>query len=288
MNAKTIFAKIDKMRDLPTLPVIALEVNKLMEDIDVSVSKVSSLIERDPPIAMKILKLVNSAFYGYRSSVSSLSRAIMLLGFNTVRNAILSISVIKAFAGAGELDGFNPKSFWKHSIAVAVTAKHLAGLTRLESPDNGFVGGLVHDIGKVILTQRFKDLFEKVWTVSRTENLSFNAAEKKVMSVDHAMIGSHLAKKWALPQELVDLIRCHHVVRETVANYHLLAIVHVANRVVNVYEEGKTTAGISIDGLNPGVAKILKPQLLKAAEWYPLLLPEIEAACSFFLEEGAK
>ena len=284
MNAKAIFTKIDTMRDLPTLPAVALKVNKLMEDIDVSVSQVSGLIERDPPIAMKILKLVNSAFYGCRSSVSSLPRAIMLLGFNTVRNAILSVSVIKAFAGAGKLDGFNPENFWKHSIAVAVVAKHLAGLTQLEAPDNGFVGGLVHDIGKVILAQTFKDLFDKVWAVSRAENLSFNEAEKKVIPVDHAKIGSHLAKKWALPQELVDVIRCHHVVREAVANYHLLAIVNVADLVVNSYDTGEKAAAVSVAGLNPGVAGTLKPHLMKVSEWYPVLLPEIETACSFFLQ----
>lgn len=288
MNAKKIFAKIDAIRDLPTLPVIALEVNKLMEDADVSINQVSTLIERDPSIAMKILKLVNSAFYGYRSSVNTLSRAIMLLGFNTVRNAILSVSVINAFSGADELEGFNPNSFWRHSISVAVASKRFAELTRMEAPDNGFIGGLVHDIGKVILAQLFKDLFIKVWTLSRAEHLSFYAAEKKVLAVDHAMIGSHLAKKWALPLDLVDVIRCHHVLRNTVANYRLLVIVHLADLIVNNHEDGaglEKAVDISASRINPEVSKIFRPHLIRAAEWYPDLMPEIEAACSFFIEE---
>ena len=286
MNSKAIFTKIDSIRDLPTLPFIALEVNRMMEDVDVSISQVSQLIERDPPIAMKILKLVNSAFYGYRSKVSTLSRAIMLLGFNTVRNAILSLSIIKAFSAADDLEGFNMDDFWRHSVAVAVASKRLAELTRMEAPDNGFVGGLVHDIGKVILTQVFKDFFEKVWTISKTENISFHAAEKKVMPVDHAMIGSHLAKKWALPRDLVDVIRCHHLIREGVGNYQLLVIVHLANLIVNKNgEEMEIIVDISASRINPEISKILMPYLTRVSEWYPNLMEEIEAACSFFLEE---
>ncbi len=286
MDSKTILSKIDRIRDLPTLPFIALEVNKLLEDPDVSLSMVSQVIEKDPSIAMKILKLVNSAFYGCRSSVNTLSKAIMLLGFNTVRNAILSVSVIEAFSGADDLEGFKQNDFWRHSVGVAVISKKIAELTRTQAPDNCFVAGLLHDIGKVILTQYFKDLFEKIWTTSRVENLSFYAAEKKESRVDHAMIGSHLAKKWALPKDLVDTIRCHHVVREGVDNYQLLAIVHVADLIINTYNEGlASTVDISASRINPEMSEILRSHIEGVSEWYPDLMQEIESACSFFLDE---
>ena len=286
MDSKTILSKIDRIRDLPTLPFVALEVNKLLEDPDVCLSKVSEVIEKDQTIAIKILKLVNSAFYGCRSSVNTLSKAIMLLGFNTVRNAVLSVSVIEAFSGADDLEGFKMDGFWRHSVGVAVISKKLAELTDAQAPDNCFVAGLLHDIGKVILSGYFKELFEKIWTTSRVENLSFYAAEKKESRVDHAMIGGHLAKKWALPKDLVDTIRCHHVVRESVDNYRLLVIVHVADLMINNSYAGlENSVDISASRINPEMSEILQPHLVGISEWYPDLIHDIEAACSFFIDE---
>ena len=286
MDSKTILSKIDRIRDLPTLPFVALEVNRLFEDPDASLSVVSQVIEKDPSIAMKILKLVNSAFYGCRSSVSTLSKAIMLLGFNTVRNAVLSVSVIETFSEADDLEGFKVNDFWRHSVGVAVISKKLAELTRVQAPDNCFVAGLLHDIGKVILSQYFKDVFKKIWTTSRIDNLSFYAAEKKEIQIEHAMIGSHLAKKWALPEDLVDTIRCHHAVREDVDNYKLLVIVHVADFIINHHNPGlDSPVDISASRINSEMSEILQPHIVGISEWYPDLIPDIEAACSFFLDE---
>ena len=286
MKPRTILSEIDRIRDLPTLPFIAVEANKLLEDPDASFSKVSQLIEMDQSIAMKILKLVNSAFYGCRSSVNNLSKAIMLLGFNTVRNAILSVSVIKAFSRPGKLKGFKQDGFWRHSVAVAVVSKKLADLTHTIEPDNCFVGGLLHDIGKVILSQYFKDLFAKIWTTSKAEGLTFYGAENKENLVDHAMIGSHLAEKWALPKDLVETIRYHHDVSEGVGNYQLLVIVHVADLIVNNPNPVSENAiDMTASGINPEMSAVLAPPLGRISEWYPELKQEIEAACSFFLDE---
>ena len=286
MDSRTILGEIDRIRNLPTLPVIVFEANKLLIDPEASTSKVSQLIETDQSIAMKILKLVNSAFYGCPSNVNNLSKAIMLLGFNTVRNAILSVSVIEAFTRPGKLAGFNQDGLWRHAVAVAVVSKKLAELTRTEEPGNCFVGGLLHDIGKVILSQYFEDLFAKIWTTSRAENLTFYRAEKKAIHADHAMIGSHLAEKWAFPKDLVDTIRHHHDLKEGVDNYHLLVIVHVADLIVNnLNPVSEDTIDIAASRINSEMSEVLTPLLARISEWYPELVDEIEAACSFFLDE---
>ena len=287
MDYKTILSEIDRIRNLPTLPIIVFEANKLLIDPEASTSKVSQLIETDQSIAMKILKLVNSAFYGCPSNVNNLSKAIMLLGFNTVRNAILSVSVIEAFARPDKLADFKQDGLWRHSVAVAVVSRKLAELTRVEEPGNCFVGGLLHDVGKVILSQYFKEVFTKIWTTSKAENLTFYGAEKKAIHIDHAMIGSHLAEKWALPKDLVDTIRYHHDLKEDVGNYHLLVIVHVADLIANnLNPVAKEAIDITASRMNSEMSEVFTPLLAGISEWYPELKQEIEAACSFFLDEG--
>jgi len=284
MDSKTMMKKLERIEDLPTLPTILFEVNRLLEDINTSAKKLSDTIGKDQSMVVKILRLVNSAFYGFRSKISDISNAVVLLGFNTVRNSIISVSIIKAFSGKNDLKGFDITGFWKHSIAVAVTSKRLAEKCRVEAPDNCFVAGLIHDIGKLILSQYFQDLFTKVWITSQKENLAFYEAEKKEISVKHPMIGSFLAKKWQFPDYLVDTVKCHHAVRKTVSNYELLLIVHAADTIVNHFALEPEKA-IDISAVHPDAVEILGSYTENTNEWYEKLQIEIESACAFFLQE---
>ena len=213
MEAKTILTKLDSIDSLPTLPAIAMEVNKMLRDYDTSVNQLSACIEKDQAMVSKILKLVNSAFFGLKGRISALSHAVVILGFNTIRNAVVSISIIDVFCSKKFFDGFDIKQFWKHSVAVAVTSKYLAEKTRIHPADDCFVGGLLHDMGKIVLVQHLNDLFQKIWLAMKASGQSFYEAEKSQIPVDHAQIGGYLAQKWQLPAGLVDAIRCHHVVR---------------------------------------------------------------------------
>lgn len=284
MGSKTILAKLDQIKDLPTLPSVALAVNKLLQDVETPISKLSETIEKDPAMVAKILKLVNSAFYGYRSQVGNLPNAICVLGFNTVRNAIISVSVINSLSGLNHLESFNIKDFWKHSVAVAMISKKLSELTKLDLPDNCFVGGLLHDIGKVILTHYFKDLFEMVWNTAIKKGLPFYEAEKMRLPIGHPMLGSYLAKKWQLPQGIVDAIEYHHSVKLNASNYNLLTTVHIADIILNTYNPDSEN-GLDISRINADTAKTMMPHLETIADWYPDLAAEIESACSFFLSE---
>ncbi len=287
MDSRTILKKLDHIEDLPTLPTIAMEVNNMLQDYDVSIKKLSQTIEKDQALVPRILKLVNSAFFGFRSKVSNIPHAIILLGFNTVRNALLSLSIIDVFSGKAKLEGFDITDFWRHSIAVAVTSTHLAEKSRLHSPEEAFTAGLLHDMGQIVLYQVFQDLFHAVWTIAKEKNLCFYDAEKKAIPVSHAQIGGHLAKKWQLPAGLVDTIRYHHSVSKGANDPSLVKLVHTADIIVNRYMfDRKDNAHFS--KVHPDALRVLKPQIYSASEWFPEIFGEIESACHFFLEESGK
>jgi putative nucleotidyltransferase with HDIG domain len=287
MESKNILKSLDQIEDLPTLPAVAMEVNKMLLDEGITISELGDTIEKDQAMVSKILKLVNSSFFGLRGKISTISHAIVVLGFNTIRNAVVSISIIDSFYVKEGLDGFDIAGFWKHSVAVAVISKHLAETTGIHSANDCFVGGLLHDMGKIVLLRHFKDLFQKVWLTVKGTNLSFHEAEKKQIQFDHAQIGGYLARKWQLPLPLVDAIQYHHDVRPNINDQPLLLIIHTADTIANT---NATNAADNLEApcIHPNALKAMGLQLDTLSEWYPDVLLEIESACKFFLEESAK
>ena len=125
MQPDEILKKLDSIKDIPTLPTIVFELNELLQDPNTPITDISDIIEKDQAMSLRVLKLVNSAFYGIHKEVNDIGNAIVLLGFNTVRNAIVSLGVINSFSGVKSLEGFDISDFWKHSLAVAVVSKGL-------------------------------------------------------------------------------------------------------------------------------------------------------------------
>ncbi len=146
MKEKVIKRLIEGTSSLPALPVIVDRATRMLADPDVSASDVGRIIVKDQSIASKVLRLVNSPFYGCQRQISTISQAVVILGFNTVRNVILSVSVFEAFSNDSKVDGFDKYRFWEHSIdcgaATRVIGKHLG----VKDPEEAFVGGLLHMI----------------------------------------------------------------------------------------------------------------------------------------------
>ena len=287
MKESNILKLLDLIEDLPTLPTVAMEVNKMLLNYDTTIKELSDTIEKDQAMVSKILKLVNSSFFGLRGKISTISHSIVVLGFNTIRNAVVSISIIDAFSVKEALDGFDITDFWKHSLSVAVTSKYLAEKTGIRSSDDCFVGGLLHDMGKIVLLQHFKDLFQKVWLAIEGNNLSFYEAEKTQIPIDHAQIGGYLARKWQLPAALVDAIQYHHSVKSDADDQNLSMIIHAANIIANTYAEDSKN-NLKLSDIHPDVLTILESQFDTVSVWYPDVLLEIELACNFFLNESTK
>ena len=283
MDEQQFLAKLDRIKDIPTLPIIVLELNKLLRDPDTSIKTVCDTIEKDQAITLKILKLVNSAFYGFKSKISDLRNAVALLGYNAVRNAIVSLSVINSFPKRITLADFDISIFWKHSLAVAVTSKNIAQLSKKESPDNCFVGGLLHDTGKVIMAQYFPELFETVWSTLQNEQISFYASERKTLPIDHAKVGAHLAGKWQLPQGLVDAIRWHHEFQPEIKSANFVKNIYLANFIVNAYDLDPELR-LDLSAMHPDVVKFMMNMMEDVGDWYTGLTSEIEGAYELFLE----
>ncbi|MGD9237609.1 MAG: HDOD domain-containing protein [Desulfobacterales bacterium] len=283
MDEQQILVKLDRIKDIPTLPAIVFELNKYLRDPDTSIKTVCETIEKDQAIALKILKLVNSAFYGFKSKISDLRNAVVLLGYNAVRNAIVSLSVINAFPKRVKLMDFDISQFWKHSLAVAVTSKNIAQLSKKESPDNCFVGGLLHDVGKVILAQYFPKLFEAVWFALQKEHLTFYQAERKRLPIDHSKIGAHLAAKWQLPQGLIDAIRWHHDFQPNTKSANFVKNIYLANFIVNAYDMDPDLR-LDLSKMHPEVTQFMMNMMEDVGDWYTGLTGEIDSAYAFFLE----
>ncbi len=283
IEKETYLQKLDQIKEIPTLPIILSKVNRMLGDNDTTIRKLSRVIESDQAIAARILKLVNSAFYGFRSKISNIPHALVILGFNSIRNAIVSVSVLNAFSGE-QGKKFDSKDFWKHSVAVAVISKYLAGKTRLVPPDESFVAGLLHDIGKILIAQYFRETFHQILDTIREEGLSFYQAEKKRVPFTHAQIGGYLAQKWQFPQSLVEAIEYHHSATKRGADPGLLLIVYFADQIAH---NGAAVCEIDsqLCSTFPEILQILSPHLERVAEWFPFAAAEVDSACKFFLQE---
>ncbi|MBN2420041.1 MAG: HDOD domain-containing protein [Deltaproteobacteria bacterium] len=245
----------------------------------------SLVIENDQAISSKILKLVNSAFFGLGSKVGNIPHAITLLGFNTVRNAVISVSVIKLLSDISDMEDFKIGDFWTHSISVAVASKHIANTTHLHNPDDCFIGGLLHDIGKLVMINNLESLFKEVLKTKKDENISFFAAEKKFGAMNHAQIGGYLASRWKLPAALSDTIARHHSISEMAIDANLLKIVHSADIIINnldlIDSDSREKLKIPDD-----LADKIREELQPNSEWFKALMSDIDEGCSFFKEEG--
>ena len=284
MDKTAMMKKLDQIDDLPTLPVIALELNRILQNYDAPINQVTALVEKDQAMVPRILKLVNSAFFGFRSRISNIGHAVSLLGFNMIRSAVVSVAVIDAFADR-ELSGLDMSVFWTHSIKVAVLSRHLAASRQMENPEDAFTAGLIHDIGKIVLRQYFPDQFKAVWEKMKQDKMDFTVAERQVCPLTHARIGAHLTKKWQLPQSLVDAVRYHHTTSRVASNPDLVLAVHTADRISHGMV-AESDGPLTLPDLHADARKRFSRQIDTFLGWCPGVCEEIDEACRFFIQEN--
>lgn len=283
VTSQELMRRIDSIHELPTLSVVAMQVSSMLQDINTSAQDLSKVIENDQAIVPKMLKLVNSAFFGFSQKVTSVPHALMLLGFNTVRNAVLSIEVINAVELKNKIAGFDITQFWQHAISVAVISRHLDQMMGGANREDVFAAGLIHDIGKIVMARYFPSNFEATWYSMQQSGLSFWDAEKKHFPVHHAAIGAQLAKRWNLPDELRRVISQHHANRKKAAGELLPLIVHTADALFYQYMEQNRMS--DFPPICMGARQALAKPLAETDKWMPELKDEIKSACRSLLEE---
>jgi putative nucleotidyltransferase with HDIG domain len=194
-------------RNLPTLPEVVLQLHAVLQDDMASEPQVASIIERDPALAGRLLKVANSAFY-FRGtdSITSVTAAVARLGLSQVHAMCIAVSVVRAFSGKG----LDHRRFWRHSVAAAMTADALARHTRGVDPQHAYIAGLLHDVGLLVLDQFFPDRFAELVRVVREEGTPIWRAEEARLGLDHGEIGGLLLGRWSLSGTVADAVAHHH------------------------------------------------------------------------------
>ena len=209
--ATLISNAIARAGSLATLPEVALEVIRLAGDPESPGIELERALSRDPMLSARVLRIVNSAFYGVRREVSSVRTAIVVLGFVAVKNIAIAASLARMFRAGALPGGFQPKDLWTHSIGVATAAQLIVGRVRGVDPSDAFLAGLMHDIGLIIEMQSCREQFVAVLAdVNANPELSFREAELRNIGATHEAFGEALARAWRFPIALQRVNRWHH------------------------------------------------------------------------------
>jgi putative nucleotidyltransferase with HDIG domain len=210
MNPPELNRIIARVEDLPTLPRTVLRITELVNDPKSSARDLARIITDDQVLAARLLKLVNSSFYGFPQRISTITAAIVLLGFDAIRNLLLTTSVFDLFANRKKFSEFPQEQFWDHSLGCAVGAKVIGDHLRYDKVEELFVSGLLHDIGKIVEMIFMPQQFAKITHLVHQKNILMRTAEEQVLGYTHADVGQLLAEKWNLPPKLISVIFHHH------------------------------------------------------------------------------
>lgn len=237
MSATISQSMIKKIKELPTLPQVVMQVIKAVDNPDASANEVSRIVSQDQSLMTKVLKLVNSPYYGMPRRIATLSQATVILGFNTIKNLSVTAAIFDQFGGGGQKtngNGFSRERFWQHSIACGIAAKVIVEHVRTQDPEEAFLAGLIHDIGKVVLDQFMHEEFIRTLELASSNKVSLVQAEYDVLGADHMQVGSWLAEKWNLPGHLIAAIKYHHFPHRAERHPGIAAIVHLADCLVRL------------------------------------------------------
>ena len=241
MNPPDLNRIIARVEDLPTLPRTVLRITELVNDPKSSARDLARIITDDQVLAARLLKLVNSSFYGFPQRISTITAAIVLLGFDAIRNLLLTTSVFELFTNRKKFNEFPQEQFWDHSLGCAVAAKIIGDHVRYDKVEELFVSGLLHDIGKIVEMIFMPQQFSKIMSRVQKNGILMLSAEEQILGYSHADVGQLLAEKWNLPPKLISVILHHHRPSTGGRFAQEAAIIHLADifcRALNIGSGG--------------------------------------------------
>ncbi len=224
--------KVQTIIQLPALPAIAEEVVEMVENPKASASMIGKIISTDQGLTTKVLKIANSAFYGFPKKISTVDFAIIVLGFDALREIVVSISLVSALQKKGDAT-FDLQEFWDHAIFSGVIARRLARDLGYRVSGEVFVGALLHDMGISVLHQHFNNEYKQIVKLVQESNLTWRQAEENILGVTHAEIGGWLAERWNFPAALVEAVAKHHTPLDAIENPELVSLIHCADVLAN-------------------------------------------------------
>ena len=229
-NPALVADALKKVSTIATLPEVTAKIVQTVEDPKSTAAQLHKIVAHDPALATRILKVVNSAFYGLPGQIGSVERAIVLLGLNAIKNIAVAASLGQLFRGVKLCEGFTAKDLWTHCIAVGVTARELARQMKLPIADEAFLAGLIHDTGMLVGLQVWPDKLKEACEAARTSDKDFCEIERDVTGVDHQQLGQGLAELWKFPRSC-QLVAGYHHKPTTLSdnNRMLVTLVYIAD-----------------------------------------------------------
>jgi putative nucleotidyltransferase with HDIG domain len=227
------------MEQLSSVPLVYTRLNEAINSPRSSVGYMSTIISQDPGLSARLLHIVNSAFFGFPRKIDTISRAVIVVGTQQLRDLALATSVIKSFKRIPE-KFVTIESFWKHSVACGTAARTIASLVGEKNVEQFFVAGILHDVGRLIIFEKLPDKSEEIFQCASSSDLTLFQAERKVLGYDHAAVGTSLVQNWKLPLSLEQIIGFHHA-PELATRYNIeTMIVHLADAIVHSMRIGSS------------------------------------------------
>lgn len=239
-----------EIEELPTIPETLVEILRIIDEPTTGASDLAQIVRLDPPLSAKILRLANSPFYGGGREISDISRCIAVLGYRTMRNVAITLTVATNLLSAvseksGRLDY---REIWRHSVVTGAVAKHLASLVKDADPEEIFAAGLLHDLGKFVLALHSPERYDKLVADRAQIRRPLDVIERDAFGYDHADVGAAFAESWRLPRFLVTCIGQHHLLHPaaletTTREERAVALVALADHLAHVWEPSSSDLG---------------------------------------------
>jgi HD-like signal output (HDOD) protein len=227
---RLVASAIADLGEIATLPEVTVKIIQIVENPKSTARDLHEVIRNDPALSTRLLKVVNSAFYGLPGQIASIDRAIVLLGLSAVKNISIAASMSHLFNAGGAIEGFNGQEVWRHSITVGVASRLLSAAQGRPPMEESFLAGLIHDLGLLVERQVFGKKLEEVIQRNKAEGTNFCALEQEIIGADHQAFGMALGTKWRFPLNLCTAMGYHHKPMDLAPVHRELAtLVHIAD-----------------------------------------------------------
>ncbi len=279
LDRGVIIQRLGDCAHLPSLSSVNGVLRELLNAEQRFTAQISEVIRRDPSMATRMLRLVNSVYYGLSVPVTSIEEAVFYLGIRQVRQLAMSAPIIEDLQRLSRHNPFPWRAFWQHCIATAIMTREIAGTVQSSQDELEYVAGLLHDVGRIIMAAEFPNEFAAIWAQTKTSTEDLSDIERSVLGMDHCELGAIYLAHNRLPEAIVEAARHHTDPTQAPNHPHLVAAVQLANHLMRLHEIG--------DSGNP--ARVTEESWLQLPAWeilYPRRVEEEQALLKSSLQHS--
>jgi len=229
----TAHALLKKFNDIKTLPHVAVRLSRLLSDENSTIQQFEELIKLDPTLVLRLLRLVNSCYYGLCQKVETISKAVVFIGTKNLRNMVVIEALKVIFKDSGENGSFSRPKLWLHCAATSICARMISERIFAKKGEDAFLAGTLHDIGMIVELQVARELFLKACEAYEAPDKPLTDCEKEIIGTHHASVGYLFIREWKLPLEVQEAIKCHHTVFSELSPSSITGIVQIAEFIVS-------------------------------------------------------